>query len=72
MTHTYEIRRFKDDGKITTIEKFAANPEEAKKRAKSICRKAPGLVHTVQNRNRRNLFHGRREGLTSPLFFDIT
>lgn len=43
MKHNYEIRKLKDDGKVTTIEKFFAEPKEAKREAKAYAGKHPGL-----------------------------
>ena len=53
MKHTYEIRKLEDDGKVTTIEKFVAEPKEAKREAKGYAERHPGLytlyrVETVE------------------------
>ncbi len=43
MKHTYEIRKLEKDGKITTIEKFTAEPKEAKREVKAYAGRHPGL-----------------------------
>lgn len=43
MTHSYEIRRFNDDGSMTTVLKIAAEPKYAKQRAKDYANRHPGL-----------------------------
>ena len=43
MTHTYELRKFNDDGSITTVLKLAAEPKYAKERAKDYANRHPGL-----------------------------
>lgn len=53
MKHTYEIRKLEDDGKVRTIEKFTAEPKDAKKEAKAYAGRHPGLytlykVETVE------------------------
>lgn len=53
MKHNYEIRKLENDGKITTIEKFTAEPKDAKKEAKEYAVRHPGLytlykVETVE------------------------
>lgn len=53
MKHNYEIRKLEDNGKVTTIEKFFAEPKEVKRKAKAYAEKHPGLytlyrVETVE------------------------
>lgn len=53
MKHNYEVRKLEDDGKVTTIEKFFAEPKEAKRETKTYAEKHPGLytlyrVETVE------------------------
>lgn len=43
MKLTYEIRKLEKDGKETTIEKFTAEPEEAKREVKTYAGEHPGL-----------------------------
>lgn len=43
MTHSYEVRRFNDDGSMTTVLKIAAEPKYAKQRAKDYANRHPGL-----------------------------
>lgn len=43
MTHTYELRKFNDDGSITTVLKLSAEPKYAKERAKAYANRNPGL-----------------------------
>ena len=43
MTHTYELRRFEDDGSMTTVLKIAAEPKYAKQDAKTYAKRNPGL-----------------------------
>lgn len=43
MTHSYEVRRFNDDGSMTTVLKIAAEPKYAKQRAKDYANRNPGL-----------------------------
>lgn len=43
MKHTYEIRKLEKDGKTTTIEKFTAEPKEAKREVKAYAGRHPGL-----------------------------
>lgn len=43
MSHTYELRRFNDDGSITTVLKLTAEPKYAKERAKDYANRNPGL-----------------------------
>lgn len=43
MTHSYEVRRFNDDGSMTTVLKIAAEPKYAKQRAKNYADRHPGL-----------------------------
>ena len=43
MTHTYELRKFNDDGSMTTVLKLAAEPKYAKERAKDYANRHPGL-----------------------------
>lgn len=54
MTHIYELRRFEDDGSITTVKKIAAEPKYAKQTAKEYAKRNPGLyslyrIETVAN-----------------------
>ena len=53
MKHKYEIREFGDDEKETTIERFVADPKEAKQKAKGLAERYPGIytlykVETVE------------------------
>lgn len=43
MLHCYEVRKLGDDGKTTTIEKFVAEPKEAKAKTRVYAEKHPGL-----------------------------
>lgn len=43
MTHTYELRKYNDDGSITTVLKIAAEPKYAKERAKAYANRNPGM-----------------------------
>ena len=43
MTHTYELRKFNDDGSMTTVLKLAAEPKYAKERAKDYANRHPDL-----------------------------
>lgn len=53
MKHNYEVQKLENNGKVTTIEKFFAEPKEAKREAKEYAKKHPGLytlyrVETVE------------------------
>lgn len=43
MTHYYEIRKFKDDGKVTIVKKISAEPKFAKQAAKEYAERNPGI-----------------------------
>lgn len=43
MLHCYEVRKLEENGKTTTIEKFVAEPKEAKAKTKTYAEKHPGL-----------------------------
>jgi len=43
MTHSYEVRRFNNDGNMTTVLKIAAEPKYAKEKAKDYANRHPGL-----------------------------
>ena len=43
MSHTYELRRFNDDGSTTTVLNVTAEPKYAKERAKNYANQHPGL-----------------------------
>lgn len=43
MLHCYEVRKLESDGKPITIEKFVAEPKEAKSKTKAYAEKYPGL-----------------------------
>lgn len=43
MKHTYEIRKLEDNGSVRTIEKFIAEPKEAKRESKEYAERHPGL-----------------------------
>ena len=43
MKHTYEIRKLEKNEKVTTIEKFEAEPKEAKRKVREFAGKHPGL-----------------------------
>lgn len=43
MTHTYELRKFEDDGSMTTVLKLSAEPKYAKQRAENYANKHPGM-----------------------------
>ena len=43
MTHSYELRKFEDDGSINTVLKMSAEPKDAKREAKSYAEQIPGL-----------------------------
>ena len=43
MTHTYELRSWNDDGSMTIVLKLAAEPKDAKERAKAYAKRNPGL-----------------------------
>lgn len=43
VTHTYELRKFEDDGSINTVLKISAEPKDAKREAKSYAEQIPGL-----------------------------
>lgn len=43
MKHTYEIRKLEKNEKVTTIEKFEAEPKEAKRKVREVAGKNPGL-----------------------------
>ena len=54
MTHTYELRKFEDDGSMTTVKKIAAEPKYAKQMAKKYAQQVPGIyslyrIETVAN-----------------------
>lgn len=53
MKHNYEVRKLENDGKVTTVKKFFAEPKEVKREAKAYAREHPGLytlyrVETVE------------------------
>lgn len=50
MTHTYEIRKLENDGRITTVRKFAAEPKWAKKALKEYAEANPGIYTLYQIR----------------------
>lgn len=43
MTHNYELRKFEDDGSMTTVLKITCEPKYAKQRAKDYSERHPGL-----------------------------
>lgn len=43
MTHTYELRKFEDDGSMTLAFKICTEPKYAKQEAKSYADRNPGL-----------------------------
>lgn len=43
MKHTYELRKFEDDGSMTTVLKVTAEPQYAKQRAKDYAERHPGM-----------------------------
>lgn len=43
MLHCYEVRKLESNGKTITIEKFVAEPKEAKAKTKAYAEKHPGL-----------------------------
>ena len=43
MTHRYEIRKFEDNGKVTTIKKMSVTPKVAKQIAKNYAKRNPGI-----------------------------
>lgn len=43
MTHTYELKKFEDDGSITTVLKLSAEPKYAKQRAEDYASRHPGM-----------------------------
>lgn len=43
MTHVYELRKFEDDGSMTTVLKLSAEPKYAKQRAEEYANRNPGL-----------------------------
>ena len=53
MKHNYEVRKLEDNGNVTTIKKFTAEPKEAKRETKEYTVRHPGLytlykVETVE------------------------
>lgn len=43
MLHCYEVRKLENNGKTTIIEKFVAEPKEAKAKTKKYAEEHPGL-----------------------------
>lgn len=43
MTHAYELRKFEDDGSMTTVLKLNAEPKYAKQRAEDYANRHPGM-----------------------------
>lgn len=53
MKHCYEVRKLESNGTTTTIEKFVAEPKDARAKTKAYAEKYPGLytlyrVETVE------------------------
>lgn len=48
MTHTYELRKFEDDGKITVAFKLQTEPKYAKQEANAYAKRHPGLYTLVK------------------------
>ena len=43
MKHAYELRKFEDNGSMTTVLKITAEPKYAKQRAKDYADRHPGM-----------------------------
>lgn len=43
MKHEYELRKFEDNGSMTTVLKITAEPKYAKQRAKDYAERHPGM-----------------------------
>lgn len=43
MKHAYELRKFEDDGSMTTVLKITAEPKYAKQRAEDYAERHPGM-----------------------------
>lgn len=43
MKHAYELRKFEDDGSMTTVMKITAEPKYAKQRAEDYAERHPGM-----------------------------
>lgn len=60
MKHTYELRKFDENGSMTTVMKISAEPKYAKQRAKDYAERHPGMyelerVETVK------MYHSEKE-----------
>lgn len=54
MTHTYELRKFNEDGSTTTVKRITAEPKYAKQMAKEYAEQNRGIyslnrIETVAN-----------------------
>lgn len=61
MTHTYELRKFNDDGSITTVLKLSAEPKYAKERAKAYANRNPGL-YSLEKIEKAAMYFTEKEG----------
>ena len=43
MKHEYELRKFEDNGSMTTVLKITAEPKYAKQRAEDYAKRHPGM-----------------------------
>lgn len=61
MKHTYEIRKLEDNGSVRTIEKFIAEPKEAKQKSKKYAERHPGL-YTLYRIETVEIYFTEKEG----------
>lgn len=61
MTHSYELRRFENDGSLTTVLRIAAEPKQAKERARNYANQNPG-IYSLQKVERIGMYFTEKEG----------
>lgn len=56
MKHTYELRKFEDDGSMTTVLRLSAEPKYAKQRAEDYANRHPGIYNLQRTETVRMYF----------------